>query len=898
MTVSKKRCLRFFSSPAYGKSALARRFEALVRGGDTRFLLIYLEIAHFDIYQKALGTQAGDGLRARVIQAVKKCAASVTRCLYGPIGEEAFALILPFAGEEQAVETAQALESCIREGGGQYAVRPRFGLCVIDDFNIPFDDHFEGAVRAAATVRDQDSVPYAFFDDTLRAQIRCERALVRDFSEALREKQFVLRIQPKYDIQYNAPVGGDALIRWQHPREGLLMPEAFLPALERYGLLPQLDACVWEEACRLLRKWTDEGHSPRPLSVRVSRAHFYDPQFERKILSLVEQYALPPALLSLEVNGDAYADDPNTFGRVLNALRAHGFTVLMDDFGDGSSSLDMLKNISVDLFKIDMRTILTDVEPERGLNLLASAARIAKCLGLPVVVEGVEQAEEADFLRGIGCEYAQGFYYAKPMPPEKYISLEWLDDVAIDSHTHLSGVDALWSADLRIDAAFNDPLRAAAIYEFDTENEKIECLRVNRAYCDLFGYEDAIRTMQTTMTAQESGDSAPAYAAFRATALSGRDGEYELLRRTLGGRIKWVRAAVHALGASGGKMLILCVMSDITAQVVVRRSMPGDSSSRTLSRNVMLIVDDQRTNRDMLRRIFGTGFEIIEAENGLDALKALEMNPGRVDIILLDMRMPVMDGESFLQRKKALRDIEKIPVVIMTSDSAIARQSNLLAIGANDYILRPLIPETAIRRVNSVLETSNRFRALLKEYHHALEQSRTDPLTRVYNRIAMEEAVSDVLKHGIGETHALVMIDLDHYKSINDTYGHSDGDVVLTEFANRLIAFFRSGDLIARMGGDEFCVLMQKIRGGEDALAKCSQLCAAIAQSPVGEGSITVTCSVGIAVSKPDSTFNQLYRAADIALYRSKALGMNRATLYREEDSSKDSPFDNPNMLA
>ncbi len=865
----------------YNKKKLFREVDKLIHDcSDLRFVLIRLDIARFQLYNTYLGSQEGDKLLKHIANVIRHYAESTPYCLYGHIGVDVFAIVRPFTGETSAVETVRVLKSRIRNYDVQYDINPCFGLFVIDDIRLPVSTMLDCAALAARTVKKDYLTSYAFYTERLSDAMLREQELINDMPAALSEHQFILAIQPKYDLKTSVPVGGEALVRWNHPQKGLLQPGAFLSVFEKNGLITTLDYYVWDAACQLLRRWIDEGKNPRPISVNVSRVDLYHPQIVAFIRELVQKYDLPPAMLELEVTESAYTDNPEMMQQLIAELRENGFTVLMDDFGSGYSSLNMLKNIAVDILKIDMRFLSESTVPGRGQNILVSVARMAKWLGLPVIVEGVENADQADFLHSIGCEYAQGYYYARPISPEDYISLEWLDGDLATRRAPLLSIDDLWAADPAMETEFNDSLHAVSIYEFDAETREAECLRVNKAYCELFGYEDAAQTMQTAMTAQQQDYRVQVREAFYAVATTGKAGEYELMRHTLSGQIKWVRATIRPLSTVGAKSLLICSMADITTQVEIRQALPQSEQTRVKPRNAMLIVDDQSINRDMLRRIFDATFDVLEAANGSEALKVLEQNPGRVDIILLDMVMPVMDGKAFLQMKKTRHDIEKIPVIIITANSSVEQQINMLAIGANDYIVKPIVPDMVIRRVNSVLETSNRFRALLREYRQALEQSKTDPLTHVLNRAAIEEAVTETLKRDVTDTHALVMIDIDDYKNINDTYGHGDGDLVLTAFGNKLVDYFRSGDLIARMGGDEFCVLMQKIRADDEVLAKCAELCKIVAATPIGEGNIRITCSIGIAVSAPESTFRQLYRDADTALYRSKALGKNRATLF------------------
>ncbi|MEG2350414.1 MAG: diguanylate cyclase, partial [Hungatella sp.] len=276
-------------------------------------------------------------------------------------------------------------------------------------------------------------------------------------------------------------------------------------------------------------------------------------------------------------------------------------------------------------------------------------------------------------------------------------------------------------------------------------------------------------------------------------------------------------------------------------------------------------------------------FLFFEAENGAQAIQILQEHPNQIDLILLDISMPVMDGKEFLQYKKRLPELDVIPVIIITADDSPQQQISTFTLGANDYIMKPFIPEVVTRRVKNVLDSNQRFKEMVKEYNHMSERAKTDRMTGLIDRVSAEEMISQLLAHAVGAS-IMVMLDIDNFKKINDTYGHDYGDKVICAVASKLRTFFRKEDMIARMGGDEFAIFMEDISDTLVAKKKVDRLCAGLSDIQIDGAHTDITCSVGIAVtSEQIHTFEKLYKCADQALYHAKCNGRNMISIYGED---------------
>ena len=336
-----------------------------------------------------------------------------------------------------------------------------------------------------STVRGITSANYAFYTRRMSEEIEKEQRIVNSMKHALEDEQFILYLQPKYELLDNQVAGAEVLVRWQSRERGMVSPGEFIPVFERNGFITKLDCYVWEKTCMMLRKWIDEGKNPRPVSVNLSRVSLYNPKLVETICGLVEKYDIPRYLFQLELTESAYTSNPKVVQETMQRLQNEGFSILMDDFGSGYSSLNVLKDIDVDVLKMDMRFLSDTDKRRRGENILMSVVRMAKWLNMPVVAEGVERREQADFLRSIGCEYVQGFYFAKPMPVEDYEKLVFTGTPEASGGGRVSKTDSPWPLNSRIEELFLKLQQGVAVYEYS--GNQIKIVRINDAYYNVCG---------------------------------------------------------------------------------------------------------------------------------------------------------------------------------------------------------------------------------------------------------------------------------------------------------------------------------------------------------------------------------------------------------------------------
>lgn len=299
----------------------------------------------------------------------------------------------------------------------------RTGLYLVDDRTLPVNIMCDRAQMATDAVK-EGMKKVGIYSRQQGDQLIFEQNILNDINGAMEQGQIVIYIQPKYDVVHKKIVGGESLVRWLHPKFGMIPPFKFITVLEKNNYITRLDYYVWEKTCQLLRYLKDKNGSVLPISVNVSRVNFYTTNLVSNLLKLVEKYNLEPKDLQLEITETVYTEEKQVIYSIISELQEAGFKILMDDFGSGYSSLNMLKDAPIDVLKLDMAFMRNlDNENERNNIIVESIVELSKKLNIPVVVEGVESEKQVNFLKSIGAEVIQGYYFSKPIPADEYEKL-------------------------------------------------------------------------------------------------------------------------------------------------------------------------------------------------------------------------------------------------------------------------------------------------------------------------------------------------------------------------------------------------------------------------------------------------------------------------------------------
>lgn len=339
----------------------------------------------------------------------------------------------------------------------------------------------------------------------------------------------------------------------------MISPGEFIPIYERNGIIGRLDQYMWRHVCMLLRKWIDEGKDPNPISVNVSRVNIYNPQLVQIFKKLITEYQIPAELLNLELTESAFMEDQDLIMKTMSNLHQLGFKIMMDDFGSGYSSLNVLKDMEVDYLKVDMKFLQDQEFNGKGEKVLTSVIRMAKWLHLPSIVEGVETLEQVDFLKCIGCEYAQGFYYAKPMPVadyEAFIAREEAMGAKCSTDVNTAMVNELWNTRSSVSRFFDMLETPIAIYEY--RNAKLELLRSNNRYENDIVFDRSVSEGEYNRRVQAEGELlSEAFAKIVRGDFCGPM-EYELTDDI------WYRVTVKVIGKRADTMIMMVTFYEVS----------------------------------------------------------------------------------------------------------------------------------------------------------------------------------------------------------------------------------------------------------------------------------------------------------------------------------------------
>lgn len=454
--------------------------QMLAESVGEKFAFVRIDIDRFKMINNFYGIQEGDKVLISIAKELNKMSLVFDYFVYARLENDVFACCLPYK-EENIEVLADHLQLNLKKINKDYNIKVSCGVYVISDYNMDVSEMYDRAYLAAKTCKGKFVQNIAYYDESMIEDMRQEQFVINAVNKAIEEEQFVVYLQPKINLITGKPYGAEALVRWMHPTQGMISPAEFIPVYERNGIIGRLDQYMWRKVCALLRKWIDQGGNPDPISVNVSRVNIYNPRLVEILNKIITEYRIPPQLLNLEITESAFMEDQSLVMKTVKRLHDLGFKIMMDDFGSGYSSLNVLKDMDVDYLKIDMKFLQEEKSFNgKGEKVLTSVVRMAKWLNLPSIVEGVETEEQVDFLKCIGCEYAQGFYYAKPMPIvdyELYLARERKKEEQISRNDNSDMVSELWNTRSSVSILFDALDVPVAIYEY--RNDKIELLRSN-----------------------------------------------------------------------------------------------------------------------------------------------------------------------------------------------------------------------------------------------------------------------------------------------------------------------------------------------------------------------------------------------------------------------------------
>ena len=334
-----------------------------------------------------------------------------------------FPILMTTTGPENAREKLMTIINRLQSIGGDHDFKFQAGICMIDPLvrkNADIDLLYNNASSARMTLEGNDDTGIAFFDQKLVDDEKWIDKVTERQRDAIEKEEFKVYYQPKYDPRTNELMGAEALIRWISEDMGFVPPGNFIPIFENSGFITEIDHYMLTHVARDQKKWLDEGRKCVPVSVNVSRAHFIETNLAEQIRDIIDKEGAPHELIEIELTESAFFDDKKLMLTTIRKLKEYGFLVSMDDFGSGYSSLNSLKDMPLDILKLDAGFFKGETDNSRTKTVVSEILMLAGKLNMTTVAEGVEDQEQVDFLAEEGCNMIQGYYYAKPMPKEEY----------------------------------------------------------------------------------------------------------------------------------------------------------------------------------------------------------------------------------------------------------------------------------------------------------------------------------------------------------------------------------------------------------------------------------------------------------------------------------------------
>ncbi|MBO7708951.1 MAG: EAL domain-containing protein [Lachnospiraceae bacterium] len=900
---------------------------------------ILVDVNHFRMINERYGKAYGDEVLCRIGEQVREVV-NQSDGLACRREADAFMIYCPHREDYQEIlENASVSLSDGEDTGNR--VRLRMGVYSHVDRTIDIERRFDRAKMAADTVRGSFTRTVGIYDNRLHEQQLYAEQLIEDFPAAIEENQFKVYYQPKFDVRPDTPVlaSAEALVRWMHPELGIISPGIFIPLFEENGLIQKLDLYVWRETARQIREWKERLRYHIPVSVNVSRIDMYDPLLPDTLKGILSEYGISGKDMLLEVTESAYTEDSAQIIATVEKLRSMDFRIEMDDFGTGYSSLNMISNLPIDALKLDMQFIRDAFREGGNAHMLEVIIGLSDYLSVPVIAEGVETEQQLHALKTLGCDLVQGYFFSKPVPAEEFepfiLQRKEADLAALaekkeketnkpdmpDSSGELKAREAKLSVlNRRTEAAQEDgqkdkdasvpagkEVKEHTGIQLRTMSIFSVILAVMAAAAILIldvsvtrGYQRMEKASDRYILAQQAAtdlEIASDYMTDRVRCFV-VTGELEYLKDFFE-EVKVTRRRDNAVD----ELEMLLEGTDSSALTSL-------GSALELSNELVLI-----ENQAMRLVVEAGDYDPAQIPEEISSIRLTAEEAKMSEAELLEQARTLVFGNGYVHYKDKIRENVGLctQALIGSSSQELEKASSQLALlvniqtGTTIFFLlivlaivtiitlmvrKPLtnmvlkmqdqemIPPTGVEELRFVTRTYNR---ILKENMEARErlshEASHDALTGLLNRGAY-----DLLMENADKEHlALILIDVDHFKEVNDTYGHASGDRVLKRVADILRSSFRSVDILCRIGGDEFAVVMTRVNSsmGQLVMNKINRA-NDLLQHPKDDLP-PVSLSVGVAFSDRENPKGDIFHDADFALYQVKEAGRKGCRIYQGE---------------
>jgi len=416
----------------HNKNYLLESGEKIFSSGEEKDLAAYIE---FDINNLTMFNETNSYAVGNILlKSIGEVLASALRSGEEGfrIGGDHFGIAMRYRLAKEITDRLKKLSELFREQASRNGIANAnvsfaFGVYTLNSDEAPSEKMTDYADTARKQAKPQQGDGIVFFSDQIMRQMRERQMIEEVMHDALKNGEFKAWIQPKVDMETGRVNGGEVLVRWIDSNGNMRMPDSFVPVMEADGFICEIDYYMFSEACRLKKRWKDAGCHDVVLSVNMSRDHISHEDFIKRLCDIADEYRVKRDTLEIELTESLYAKDTQTMVQITQRFRNAGFYVSMDDFGSGYSSLNLLKELPIDVTKLDKGFLDEMRMSKKGTAIVKSVVTMADEIGVRTVCEGVETREQVDFLLSVGCRTAQGYFYSRPLPSgefEKYCGMK------------------------------------------------------------------------------------------------------------------------------------------------------------------------------------------------------------------------------------------------------------------------------------------------------------------------------------------------------------------------------------------------------------------------------------------------------------------------------------------
>ena len=521
--------------------------------------------------------------------------------------------------------------------------------------------------------------------------------IIEHLDEAIDNGELVVYFQPVIRALTEKLSGFEALVRWVSPELGFLPPDRFIPVLEEENLISRVDIFVINEVCRLLHQYERNGeYGNTPVSINLSVLDLNAMDMCQVLIDATEKYNISRDMLHVELTESVMATDEQLVRDRISRFHEEGFEVWMDDFGSGYSTLNSLKDYEFDVLKLDMKFLSSNTE--KSWNIMQSIIALAKNIGVGTLAEGCETKEQVEMLRRIGCDKIQGYFFGKPMP-----------HLEVNQHIADRGLDVetMSEADFYGHVSNIEYPRGSAICIMELDGETLKPWYVSEEYAKILRdvHFSSINEFETAINAADDDNNYNTI--FKQRIRCGKMGIEEAFLTEYRG----VYLAVKVLKIYEEEDRYIARVSIMNTNIFVKTQdyesedniigNEGDNVSH--KRQTIMIVEDDDINKLMLANMLEGKYNLVMAENGLKALELFEEQGSEIDLIMLDMVLPEIDGIGVIKRIRRSNHDANIPIIVMTA--AINMEKEIFEAGANQLIAKPFdMPEVILARIENVLQ--------------------------------------------------------------------------------------------------------------------------------------------------------------------------------------------------